>query len=75
MCVIAPDLAIWAWLAYCLDAIKRSSHVVHNGWWWSMSDLWLGRASNRDADPVGAAERLALRWPSTLIDAALPEWA
>ena len=66
---------ICAWLAYCLDAIKWSSHVVHNGWWWPMSNLWSGGAGRRDADPVGAAEGLALRWPSTVIDAALPEWA
>lgn len=70
---MVPDLVSWAWLAYCLDAIKRSSDAAHNRWWWSMSDLWLEGAGHRDADPAGAAERLALRWPSTLIDAALPE--
>jgi len=75
MGVAARDLAIWARLADCPDAIKTSSLVVRNGWWWSMPGLWLGRAGRRCAEPVGATEGLALRWPSTVTDAALPERA
>ena len=72
---MAPIMVIWVCLAYCLDAIKQSSRVVHSGWWWLVSGLWFGGAGRRDADPVGEAERLARRWASTPVDVALPEWA